>query len=330
MAVVVELDDDFGNIPEGNPAWLDAHREWMTVGQWGLGARAWWRREAERQDDGSRWVGLGTLAPVSNVAAEGVQGRRPGDVHDPGAGGAVRPARPGRGAPQPGAGAVPRGGGAAPRRDGGGLGRVGRHPRRGPRRDRREWPAVAETGAGRGRGSTSSAPVCGAPLPRLAEAPTATGWVELDEWPDAFGALDVGIVPLAPNRFNEAKSSLKMLEMAAVGCLRWCPRRRTTCGSATARVRDDPLRRRPVVVRADGGAARRPGGAGARQRVSPVRPRPGAPRAHAGRWHDAWATALANRRHFSARRQHEPPGATTASTTPQAAGPSTMRHRRPR
>lgn len=46
---------------------------------------------------------------------------------------------------------------------------------------------------------------------------SASGWVPIEEYPDALGQLDVGLVPLKPNPFNEAKSHLKGLEYAAVG-----------------------------------------------------------------------------------------------------------------
>lgn len=51
----------------------------------------------------------------------------------------------------------------------------------------------------------------------LSEEPVAAGWVPIDRYPIALAAFDVGVVPLRPSRFNEAKSSLKMSEMAAVG-----------------------------------------------------------------------------------------------------------------
>jgi glycosyltransferase involved in cell wall biosynthesis len=47
--------------------------------------------------------------------------------------------------------------------------------------------------------------------------PLAAGWVPIDAYPGAVAQLDVGIVPLELTPFNEAKSALKMLEMAAVG-----------------------------------------------------------------------------------------------------------------
>lgn len=51
----------------------------------------------------------------------------------------------------------------------------------------------------------------------LSVDPGATGWVPIEAYPEALQTFDVGIVPLAPTEFNEAKSALKGLEMAAVG-----------------------------------------------------------------------------------------------------------------
>lgn len=45
-----------------------------------------------------------------------------------------------------------------------------------------------------------------------------TPWVGLDRYHEALAAtVDVGVVPLAPSKFNEAKSYLKGLEMAGLG-----------------------------------------------------------------------------------------------------------------
>lgn len=51
----------------------------------------------------------------------------------------------------------------------------------------------------------------------LTEQPSRSGWVPLDDYPTEFARLDVGLVPLKPSAFNEAKSWLKGLEMAALG-----------------------------------------------------------------------------------------------------------------
>jgi glycosyltransferase involved in cell wall biosynthesis len=45
----------------------------------------------------------------------------------------------------------------------------------------------------------------------------ACGWSPIEEYPRKLAQLDVGIVPLKRSAFNEAKSWLKGLEMAAVG-----------------------------------------------------------------------------------------------------------------
>jgi glycosyltransferase involved in cell wall biosynthesis len=51
----------------------------------------------------------------------------------------------------------------------------------------------------------------------LAEPPEATGWLAITDYPAALARLDLGIVPLADNRFNAAKSALTGLSMAACG-----------------------------------------------------------------------------------------------------------------
>lgn len=51
----------------------------------------------------------------------------------------------------------------------------------------------------------------------LRDEPLATGWVPLEAYAEALSLLDVGMVPLALTDFNEAKSALKGLEMAALG-----------------------------------------------------------------------------------------------------------------
>lgn len=47
--------------------------------------------------------------------------------------------------------------------------------------------------------------------------PPGTGWVELEDYPAAMARVHVGVVPLADTAFNAAKSCLKAMEFAAVG-----------------------------------------------------------------------------------------------------------------
>jgi hypothetical protein len=50
-----------------------------------------------------------------------------------------------------------------------------------------------------------------------AEPDSTRGWVPIALYPLEVARLDVGIVPLHPSPFNEAKSWLKLLEMSALG-----------------------------------------------------------------------------------------------------------------
>lgn len=51
----------------------------------------------------------------------------------------------------------------------------------------------------------------------LSEEPTASGFVDLDDYPFEMAKLDVGIVPLELSAFNAAKSWLKLMEFSALG-----------------------------------------------------------------------------------------------------------------
>jgi glycosyltransferase involved in cell wall biosynthesis len=51
----------------------------------------------------------------------------------------------------------------------------------------------------------------------LRDEPEVTGWLAMDDYFEAIARFDVGIAPLADTKFNEAKSWLKPLEMAALG-----------------------------------------------------------------------------------------------------------------
>lgn len=52
---------------------------------------------------------------------------------------------------------------------------------------------------------------------KLSQPIEATGFVAFESWAPSLAELDLGIVPLASNLFNEAKSALKASEMASVG-----------------------------------------------------------------------------------------------------------------
>lgn len=51
----------------------------------------------------------------------------------------------------------------------------------------------------------------------LPDEPSHTEWVPFADYPYELAKMEVGIVPLADTPFNEAKSALKMSEMASVG-----------------------------------------------------------------------------------------------------------------
>ena len=125
----------------------------------------------------------------------------------------------------------------------------------------------------------------------LGADPPGAGWVPIMEYPRALTQLDVGIVPLELTPFNEAKSALKLMEMAAVGVVpvvsptaeNW-----RLAQDVGALVADRPkmwegILKRLVVDsewRADRAAAVREG---MRQHTI---------EGHAGEWLDAWQSAV--------------------------------------
>lgn len=214
VAVVVELDDDFGAIHRRNGAWADAHPEWMTLAEAaerGIAA-------SERLTRGNhQWVReAGTVSWSSNTWLR--KACATADLVT-----VTTPALAERYAPHGRVAVLPN---LVPERylsitaaphDGvvvGWGGSVNTHPDDLETTEGAVAAAVVDTDArfhvvGTGVGVRTAL--------GLADEPTATGWVELADWPHALAALDVGIVPLAATRFCEAKSALKMSEMAAVG-----------------------------------------------------------------------------------------------------------------
>lgn len=295
VAVVVELDDDFGAVPPSNVAHLDAHREWMTTRQWSETVGGPLPVERATGPDGREWVRApGVLAPSSDLwlrrackAADLVTCTTPAlaERYAPHGRVAVLPNLvPERylsiEAPPHDGTVVGWGGSVATHvgdleSTGGGVAR-----------------AVAESGA---RFHVIGTGVRVAKALGLADEPTATGWVELEAWPAALAALDVGIVPLAPGRFNEAKSALKMLEYTSVGVpavVAPTPDNLRLFEEGIGQVATTPDEWHGLVsAMATNDAWRTELAAASRDAAARL-----TYEAHAGRWWDAWTQALANRR----------------------------------
>lgn len=86
----------------------------------------------------------------------------------------------------------------------------------------------------------------------LAEHPVACGWQPIEHYPIAMAQFDVGIVPLELTAFNAAKSSLKMMEMAALGVVPVVsptPENLRLWGEAVGIVADSPRRWEGILKR---------------------------------------------------------------------------------
>lgn len=123
----------------------------------------------------------------------------------------------------------------------------------------------------------------------------ATGSVAFDLYPHEVARLDVGIAPLKPTKFNEAKSGLKLLEMAAVGvpCVGSpCPDYERLAADGIGVLAADRGRdwRRQVkrLLGPEGSEVAERGRHAVRQRHTYE--------AHALDWVDAWERAIATRR----------------------------------
>lgn len=86
----------------------------------------------------------------------------------------------------------------------------------------------------------------------LSVEPTACGWLPIEQYPVAMSQIDIGIVPLELTDFNAAKSSLKMMEMAALGAVPVVsptPENLRLWGEAVGIVADNPRRWEGIVKR---------------------------------------------------------------------------------
>jgi glycosyltransferase involved in cell wall biosynthesis len=293
VAVVVEIDDDFGAVHPRNAAWPDAHREWM--------------RDAE-----ARERGLLDGTPVETLSRSGRVWRRKvgvlADESDLWLRRACKhadlvtvttPALAGRYAPHGRVGVLPNLvperylAVSAPPHDGvvvGWGGTVATHP-----------DDLAVTGGGVGRAVTVSGArfrVIGdgvrvrADL-GLDQEPEVAGWVPLEGWPSALASFDVGIVPLQPSVFNAGKSALKMAELAAVGVpvvASPTPDNVRLARRGVGLLASDPARwEQWTRLLAENGEARvQLAGRGREVMAGQTY------EAHAGRWWDAWTQARAN------------------------------------
>lgn len=128
------------------------------------------------------------------------------------------------------------------------------------------------------------------------EPDETTGWVEIVDYPVEYARLDVAVVPLEACAFNEAKSSLKMSEAAALGV----PVVASPTGPnvelhdlGVGRLAASPVEWRYHVSELARSSEARAHVAGEGRAVMRDRTIEG----NAWRWWEAWETAMANRRH---------------------------------
>lgn len=123
----------------------------------------------------------------------------------------------------------------------------------------------------------------------LPSDPVAVGWVPIGKYPYALAQLDVGVVPLELTPFNEAKSALKMMEMAAVGVVPIVSP--TAENYRMARILGTPVAANPRqwegMVKARVRIGIDESSAGAREAMAAH-----TIEANAGEWFDAWASAV--------------------------------------
>jgi hypothetical protein len=139
--------------------------------------------------------------------------------------------------------------------------------------------------------------------------PPGTGPIELDAWPRALAQLlSVGVCPLAPTRFNAAKSWLKPLELAAAG-VAWVG----SPAAEYARLHEQGcglLARKPTDWHRTLARLLGPGGQAERADLAAAGLQVAARwklEDHAWRWWEAWADALAIQRQAGPKRPRAAP-----------------------
>ena len=130
---------------------------------------------------------------------------------------------------------------------------------------------------------------------RLVDEPHATNWVDLADYPAVYAGLDIALVPLQANDFNEAKSWLKGLEAAAVGvpfvASPTAPYRALVDqGAGCLATSPDEWARTVTLLALEPDLRADLAGRGREVAAGWTFDR------HADRWLDAWLEALANRR----------------------------------
>lgn len=184
VKVVVEIDDDFATISPRNVSWRTCHPRYDPDRNWK------WLAEACRRAD---LVTVTTPALARRYSAHGRVAIVPNHI----------PASYLEVEPEPHDGVIV-----------GWTGSVDTHPDDLQVTRGSVARAIEATGAsfaviGTGKGVQVAL--------GLRQPPPAAGWVPLELYPEYVAQLDIGIVPLELSAFNEAKSSLKGLEYAALG-----------------------------------------------------------------------------------------------------------------
>lgn len=291
VAVVVELDDDFGAVHPENSAHFDASPRWLGQEEWERAGRPS-GRTASRSGRAWHECPPGVTSARSNVWLR--RACKHADLVT-----VTTPALADRYAPHGRVVVLPNLvperylAVSAPPHDGvvvGWGGTVATHPE-----------DLAVTGGGVGRAVSVSGArfrVVGDGVRVRADLglevePEVAGWVSFEGWPAALASFDVGIVPLAPSRFNEAKSALKMAELAAVGVpvvASPTPDNVRLARRGVGLLASDPARwEQWVRLLAENGEARvQLAGRGREVMAGQTY------EAHAGRWWDAWTQARAN------------------------------------